>query len=48
MASLGKNGKPLGKHKRVHPDQWEFTREFEHVSVWVDTKKGEAKLAWKP
>jgi hypothetical protein len=35
LASLGKNGKPLDTYKRVHPDQWGFTREFEHVSVWV-------------
>lgn len=41
-------GTPLGKYKRVHPDQWEFTREFEHASVWVDTEKREAKLSWKP
>lgn len=40
-------GKPLGKFVRVHPDQWEFTREFEHVSVWVDTDKRTAKITWK-
>lgn len=41
-------GKPLGKYTRVHPDGWEFTREFEHASVWVDTDKWEAKIDWKP
>lgn len=40
-------GKPLGKYTRVHPDQWEFTREFEHASVWVDTDKWVAKIEWK-
>jgi hypothetical protein len=40
-------GKPLGTYTRVHPDQWAFTREFEHVSVWVDTEKWEARIEWK-
>jgi hypothetical protein len=40
-------GKPLGKYTRVHPDQWEFTREFEHASVWVDTDQWEAEIEWK-
>ena len=40
-------GKPLGKYTRVHPDQWKFTREFEHASVWVDTDKWEANIEWK-
>lgn len=39
-------GKPLGEHKRVHADGWEFTREFEHASVWVDTDKWEANIEW--
>ena len=40
-------GKPLGNYKRIHPQKWEFTREFEHLSVWVDIEKQEAKLEWK-
>lgn len=40
-------GKPLGKYTRVHPKEWEFTREFEHASVWVDTDKRKAKIDWK-
>lgn len=40
-------GKPLGKYHRVHPEKWEFTREFEHASVWVDTDKWQAKITWK-
>lgn len=39
-------GKPLGKYKRVYPDKWEFTREFEHASVWVDTDKRTANIDW--
>ena len=38
---------PLGKYTRVSPGQWQFTREFEHASVWVDTEKREAKIDWK-
>ena len=40
-------GKPLDACQRVHPDKWEFTREYEHLHVWVDTEKREAKLVWK-
>ena len=40
-------GKPLGRYKRTYADKWEFTREFEHASVWVDTEKWEAKITWK-
>ncbi len=40
-------GKPLGKYTRLHPDQWKFTREFEHASVWVDTDNWEAKIEWE-
>ena len=39
--------RPLGKYRRVHPDRWEFTRDFEHVSVSVDTEKWPANLDWK-
>jgi hypothetical protein len=38
---------PLGKYTRVHPEGWEFNREFEHASVWVDTDKWVAKIEWK-
>ena len=37
-------GKPLSACLRVHPDKWEFTRNFEHLSVWVDTETREARL----
>jgi hypothetical protein len=40
-------GQPLGKYTRVHLQGWEFTREFEHASVWVDTDKWVAKIEWK-
>ena len=40
-------GKPLGKYKRTYADKWEFTREFEYASVWVDTDKYKAKITWK-
>ncbi len=39
-------GAPKGEYKRVSPDKWEFTREFEHASVWLDTEKREAKITW--
>ena len=40
-------GQPLGKYTRVHPEGWEFTREFEHASVRVDTDRWVAKIEWK-
>ena len=40
-------GPPKGAYKRSTPDRWEFTREFEHASVWVDTDKRKAKINWK-
>ena len=40
-------GPPKGAYQRSTPDGWEFTREFEHASVWVDTDKREAKITWK-
>jgi len=40
-------GKPLGKYARVDPKNWEFTRDFEHARVWVDTDKREAKIEWE-
>lgn len=40
-------GAPKDAYKRVTPEGWQFTRDFEHASVWVDTEKGEAKITWK-
>ncbi|WP_083194720.1 putative glycoside hydrolase [Wenyingzhuangia fucanilytica] len=39
-------GIPKGAYKRVHENAWEFTREFEHAKVWVDTENKEAKITW--
>ncbi|MDX2431096.1 MAG: putative glycoside hydrolase [Bacteroides sp.] len=39
-------GPPKGAYQRTSPDGWEFTREFEHTSVWVDTEKREARITW--
>ncbi|CAM4206244.1 putative glycoside hydrolase [Zobellia roscoffensis] len=39
-------GAPKGAFKRVNPEGWEFTREFEHASVWVDTEARKAKITW--
>ncbi|MBP0904939.1 putative glycoside hydrolase [Mariniflexile gromovii] len=39
-------GAPKGAYKRVTENGWEFTREFEHASVWVDTEKMQAKIEW--
>ncbi|CAH8283047.1 putative glycosyl hydrolase-like family 15 (GHL15) protein [Mariniflexile fucanivorans] len=40
-------GAPKEAYKRTTPKGWEFTREFEHASVWLDTEKKEAKITWK-
>ncbi|MRT93791.1 putative glycoside hydrolase [Ancylomarina sp. 16SWW S1-10-2] len=40
-------GAPKEAFKRVSPEGWEFTREFEHASVWVNTEKREAKINWR-
>lgn len=40
-------GPPKGPFKRLSPDEWEFTREFEHASVWVDTERGQGKITWR-
>jgi hypothetical protein len=40
-------GAPKGTYKRITPEGWEFSREFEHASVWVDTEKREAKISWR-
>ncbi|MDA9260353.1 putative glycoside hydrolase family 15 protein [Puniceicoccaceae bacterium] len=40
-------GPPQGPASRPDPDGWEFTREFEHASVWVNTETREAKITWQ-
>lgn len=40
-------GAPKGAYQRTTPEGWEFTREFEHARVWVDTESGQAKITWK-
>ncbi|MGJ8643800.1 MAG: putative glycoside hydrolase [Luteolibacter sp.] len=39
-------GSPKGAYVRKDSDGWEFTREFENASVWVDTEAREAKITW--
>lgn len=39
-------GAPKEAYKRVVKNGWEFTREFEHASVWVNTEKKQAKIKW--
>jgi dienelactone hydrolase len=38
-------GAPKANANRV-PNSWEFSREFEHASVWVDLEKREARINW--
>lgn len=40
-------GAPIGAYERVNLEGWEFTREFEHASVWVNTETREAKIDWR-
>ena len=40
-------GAPKGAYQRTTPEGWEFTREFEHASVWVNTETREAKITWR-
>ncbi|MBK1832208.1 hypothetical protein JIN77_15830 [Verrucomicrobiaceae bacterium R5-34] len=40
-------GPPKGAYQRSTPHGWEFTREFEHASVWVNTDTRKAKITWK-
>ena len=40
-------GAPKEAFKRVNPKGWEFTREFEHASVWVNTDTRKAKITWR-
>ncbi len=37
-------GEPLGDAVQ---DGWEYTREFEHVKVWVNINTKEAKIEWE-
>lgn len=39
-------GPPKGAYQRKSSDGWEFTREFEHASVWVNTATRQAKITW--
>jgi len=40
-------GAPKGSYTRVAPNGWEFTREFEHATVWVDTEMGQGRITWR-
>jgi hypothetical protein len=40
-------GAPKGAYQRTTPEGWEFTREFEHASVWVNTASRQAKITWR-
>lgn len=40
-------GPPKGAYRRTTPDGWEFTREFEHASVWVNTETRESRITWR-
>ena len=40
-------GAPKGPYRRTTPEGWEFTREFEHASVWINTETRQAKITWR-
>jgi hypothetical protein len=40
-------GVPKGAYQRTTPEGWEFTREFEHAGVWVNTERRQAKITWR-
>lgn len=40
-------GSPKGAYTRTYPNAWEFTREYEHAKVWVNTETRESKINWK-
>ena len=40
-------GAPKGAYRRTIPEGWEFTREFEHASVWLNTESQQAKIIWR-
>ena len=39
-------GAPKGAYNRTSPNGWEFTREFEHANVWINTESRKAKITW--
>jgi hypothetical protein len=39
-------GAPKGAFKRTDTNKWEFTREFKHANVWIDTDKKIANITW--
>lgn len=39
-------GEPKSGYSRTTPEGWEFTREFEHATVWVNTESRKAKITW--
>jgi hypothetical protein len=40
-------GAPKGAFQRTAPEGWEFTREFKHASVWINTESRQAKITWR-
>ncbi|PIB30425.1 hypothetical protein BFP77_04595 [Maribacter sp. 4U21] len=42
-----KLGAPKSGYKRSDLDEWEFTREFEHASVWVNIESRKSQITWK-
>jgi hypothetical protein len=40
-------GAPKGAYQRITPEGWEFTREFEYASVWVNTDSQQATITWR-
>jgi hypothetical protein len=40
-------GAPKGPYQRTTPEGWEFTRDFEHAGVWVNTESRQAKITWR-
>ena len=40
-------GTPKGAYRRTTPAGWEFTREFEHASVRLNTESRQAKITWR-
>jgi hypothetical protein len=39
-------GAPKAAYKRTSMDKWEFTREFKHANVWINTDKKIAEITW--
>jgi hypothetical protein len=40
-------GAPKGAYQRINSKGWEFKREFEHASVWLNTEIRESIITWK-